>query len=127
MISDAGFEDWPLHERLVVESLQQWARPGRRFVMVARSYDAVLRNQHRFVTWRRNWSHLIDCRVNRRMDAADFPCLLWTSAWALRRLDPALCTGVCGDDARRRVEWREMLDAVLLDSSPGFPATVLGL
>lgn len=127
VLSDADFGDWPLHEGEVAESLRQWARPGRRFVMLARSYDAVQRDKHRFVAWRQTWSHLIDCRLCRRIDAADFPSLLWSPAWAMRRLDARHCSGVATDEARQRVQWRELLDELLADSSPGFPATVLGL
>ena len=31
IISDANFHDWPLGEKAVVESLQAWARGGRRW------------------------------------------------------------------------------------------------
>ena len=34
--SDASFEDWPLQQREVAESLHAWAKPGRRFVNVER-------------------------------------------------------------------------------------------
>ena len=30
ILSDANFHDWPLGERAVIESLQAWARTGRR-------------------------------------------------------------------------------------------------
>lgn len=124
---DADFADWPLHEREVAESLRLWARSGRRFVMLARSFDGVRRDKPRFVTWRGTWSHLIECRVVRSPDQADFPSLLWSPAWALRRLDLRHSTGVCADDARLRVELRELVDELLLHSTPGFSASVLGL
>lgn len=127
VLCDASFEDWPLHERAVTDALRAWARSGRRFTMVARSYDSVLRDKHRFVHWRQAFGHVVDCRVNRRPDASEFPSLLWSPCWALRRLDAVHSAGVSSDDARRRVEWRELLDEILLDSTPGFPATVLGL
>ncbi len=127
VVSDASFEDWPLHERAVVESLQQWSATGRRFVMLAGRYDALLRNQARFVTWRQRWDHIIDCRICRNLDQADFPSLIWSPVWALRRLDLIRSTGVCGATADRRQQVRENLDELLAASTPGFPSSTLGL
>lgn len=127
IVSDATFEDWPLHERTVAESLQAWSRTGRRFVMLAQHYDTVRRDKARFVGWRKTWGHIIECRSCRNLDAMDFPSLLWSPSWALRRLDLARCTGVSSDAANRRVQMRETLDELLLGSAPGFPASVLGL
>ena len=126
-VCDASFEDWPLHERLVSESLHAWSKPGRRFVMLASRYDAVLRYQPRFVSWRKSWGHIIDCRVCRHVDALDFPSMIWSSAWAMRRLDLLHCAGVCGAEPERRVQMREVLDELDLNSGPGFPASTLGL
>ena len=127
VISDASFEDWPLHERVVVDSLQQWSRSGRKLTMVAARYDAVVRNQPRFVTWRQRWDHIIECRVCRHRDAQDFPSTIWSPVWALRRLDLVRSTGVCSAAADRRMRIREELDELLAISGPGFPSTTLGL
>lgn len=43
ILSDANFHDWPLGERAVIESLQAWARTGRRMTLLACSYDDVVR------------------------------------------------------------------------------------
>ena len=59
LISDANFHDWPLGERAVVESLQAWAKGGRRFTMLAVSYDDVIRRHARFVGWRGTWDHIM--------------------------------------------------------------------
>ena len=127
VISDATFEDWPLKERAVVESLRAWSTSGRRFVMLAGSYDLLLRQQPRFVTWRKTWGHIVEARLCRNIDAADFPSLFWSPAWAMRRLDLLRSAGVCSDLPERRVHIRETLDELLLGSSPGFPASTLGL
>lgn len=127
VISDATFADWPLHERAVAQALQDWSRSGRHFTMVAMRYDEVQRNQARFVSWRKTWAHIIDCRVSRQFDALDFPSGIWSQHWCMQRLDLPRCTGVCGDEPDRLVQWREVLDELVRQSSPGFPATVLGL
>lgn len=127
IVSDATFEDWPLHERTVSDSLHAWSRAGRRFVMLANRYDAVLRNHARFVSWRRTWSHVIECRVCRDLDPADFPSVLWSPVWAVRRLDLFHSTGTCGAEPDRRVQIRETLDELNRNSGPGFPSSTLGL
>jgi hypothetical protein len=125
--SDATFQDWPLGERAVVESLQAWASKGRHLVMLAHGYDAVARYQPRFVSWRRTWDHIVECRVCKTLDASEIPSALWSPHWAMRRLDPVRCTGVAGLEPRRRVLLKEELDECRRQGSPGFPASTLGL
>ncbi|MBP7564878.1 MAG: hypothetical protein KA795_02620 [Burkholderiaceae bacterium] len=127
MICDASFADWPLGERAVAESLQSWSRTGRSFVMLARSYDAVVRDHARFVTWRRQWSHIIDCRACGFADPLELPSAILSDNWALRRLDPVRSAGVAGSDAASRLALREALDEWWRRSSPAFPSTTLGL
>ena len=127
VICDASFEDWPLHERLVVDALQAWSRSGRRLTMVAAGYDAVARNQARFVTWRKRWDHIIECRSCRAIDAVDFPSMVWSPVWAMRRLDLVRSTGVASSAPEHRVRIREALDELLSGSAPAFPSTTLGL
>jgi len=125
--SDSNFEDWPLYEKVVVESLDRWARRGRKLTMLAHRFDAMRRMHHRFVEWRVRWDHIIECRVCKGVDVSEFPSALWTPTWALRRLDPVRCTGVASEDARMRLVLREGLEERKRQSSPGFPATILGL
>ena len=49
IVSDSNFHDWPLGELAVIESLQQWAHSGRRFTMLACTFDEVIRRHPRFV------------------------------------------------------------------------------
>lgn len=125
--SDASFEEWPLGERAVVESLQAWAGSGRHLVMLAHSYTSVLRYQPRFVTWRKTWDHIIDCRVCKTIDSSEMPSALWSPHWGMRRLDLVRSTGVADLEPARRVLLKEELDECRRQSSPGFSATTLGL
>lgn len=125
--SDANFEDWPLGERAVIESLQAWAGSGRQLVILAHSYDSVLRLKPRFVAWRKTWDHILDCRVCKTLDASEIPSALWSAHWAMRRLDLVRCTGVADLEPQRRVMLREELDECRRQSAPGFPASTLGL
>lgn len=125
--SDATFADWPLRERVVVDSLQAWASSGRRLTLIAARYDEVLRNQPRFVTWRQTWGHLVDCRVVNHVAPVDFPSALWSRDWCLHRLDLTRSNGLWSEERASLINVRELLDEKLRNSAPGFPATVLGL
>lgn len=127
ILADATFEDWPLREKVVVDALQAWSRTGRRFTLLATRFDGVLRNQPRFVAWRKTWSHIIECRQCRNDDPLEFPSVLWSPVWAMRRLDLAHSNVMAGAEPRRRVQLRELIDERLRISTPGFPASTLGL
>lgn len=127
IVSDASFADWPLGERAVAQSLQDWARAGRRFTMLAQRYDEISGRHARFVTWRRTWAHLVDCRRSAQADALALPSAIWTPVWAMRRLDLERSTGVCGSEPERRLQIRELLEEWLRQSAPGLPASTLGL
>ena len=127
VMCDATFEDWPLREREVVSSLHAWAKTGRRITLLATTFDGVLRNQPRFVEWRKTWSHIVECRRCRTADPLDFPSALWSGTWVMQRLDLARSSGFSGPEPGRRVRLRELLDEKLRASTPGFPASTLGL
>ncbi len=125
--SDANFQDWPLRESATIEALNAWAGQGRRLVLLAQSFNALQGTQARFVSWRIRWDHLMECRVCRPMGSDALPSALWTPSWFVRRLDVERSRGVCSEEARSRMELKELLDEYRKQSSPGFPATTLGL
>ncbi len=128
VISDANFHDWPLGERAVTDALQEWAHGSRRFTMLAGSYDDVIRRHARFVRWRGTWDQIITCRRSPSADPLDIPSVLWSPHWVMHRLDPERCVGVSGHEPERRVLLRETLNEWMRSkSSPGFPASTLGL
>lgn len=124
---DASFEDWPLGDRAVADALQRWSGHGRKFTMVAKRYDELMRRHARFVTWRRTWAHIIDCRSCSAADEAELPSAIWTPGWVMNRLDRVRNTGISGAEPERRVLLREQLEEWLRRSSAGFPASTLGL
>ena len=127
ILSDASFEDWPLGERAVAESLQSWASSGRRMVLLARSYELVARQHARFVQWRGMWSHIITATACPSADPLELPSAIWSPAWVLERRDIERSVGYCSDQPERRLLLRECLNAWLLKATPAFPATTLGL
>lgn len=124
---DADFSAWPLGERAVAGFLQDWACSGRRFLMLALDYSGMRRQHPRFVQWRQTWDHIIECRTCHRNDMLGFPSVLWSPAWVMHRIDVERDVLVCDQSAGRRLELRQMLEECRRDSSPGFPASVLGL
>jgi hypothetical protein len=127
ILSDASFEDWPLGERAVEESLRAWSASGRRCTILAKRYDDIVRRHARFVRWRQAWSHIIDCHVCASADALELPSALWSPGWVLHRLDPERSNGICGAEPERRIALRESLKEWLGKSTPGFSASTLGL
>ncbi|MEO8014250.1 MAG: hypothetical protein ABI642_08910 [Polaromonas sp.] len=124
---DPDFADWPLGERAVTQALNDWAGSGRKLTLLAEHYDVVLRKHARFVTWRRTWAHVVECRKSGAASAGCLPSAFWSPAWVFERLDSPRCTGVAGADMAHCRVLKERLNEHLLASSAGFPATVLGL
>lgn len=127
ILSDADFSDWPLGERAVAQSLQDWSNAGRHCTLLARRYDEVMQRHARFVTWRRTWSHIIEARACSSADELGLPSAIWSPGWVMHRVDPERSNGYCGAEPERRLLLRENLNEWLLRSSPSFAATTLGL
>jgi hypothetical protein len=127
ILSDATFEDWPLYERAVAQSLQDWSKSGRKMTLLAKKYDEVVRRHARFVTWRRTWSHIIEARACPSADPLDLPSAIWSPEWVLERRDLEHSSGFCGTEPDRRVLLRLALQEGLQKSTPSFPATTTGL
>ncbi len=128
VFSDPDFADWPLGERASIEALQAWSASGRRLLLLAQRFDRVESGHARFVTWRRTWDHIVECRAAGRTGAAEeVPSALWTPTWCLHRIDPERSRGVCSSEARARRDLRESFDECWRQGRPSFPASTLGL
>ena len=127
ILSDPSFDDWPLGERAVAESLPAWSSSGRRITLLARRYDDVLRMHARFVQWRGRWSHIVTAMGCPSAGPLEVPSAVWSPGWVLERLDVERCNGYCGSEPERRLLLRERLTEWLAKSSPSFPSTTLGL
>ena len=124
---DSTFHEWPLGDRIVIESLNDWAGAGRSLVMIAEDYQYLVRHHPRFVQWRKTWSHLIDCRARRGVEEEDFPCALWSPQWAMQRTGHARNRWVTDLDPLTRIRLKENLEEHYRQSTPAFPAITLGL
>ena len=112
----------------MVEALAAWANSGRTLTIMASRFDEFARRHMRFVDWRRQWSHIVRCRSDDEIEAAQIPTLLFVPELAcVRLLDRVRYRGSFSAKTRDQVECRETVDALLQRSVETFPVTILGL
>ena len=125
---DPDFQDWPLNERAVVETLARWAAARRKLLLFAHSFDALPRSAPRFADWRRQWSHIVQCRTDPDLEVQQVPTLMLVPGEiAVQLLDPVRHRGTVSGRASDQVQCREAIDALLQRSVEAFPPTTLGL
>jgi hypothetical protein len=127
ILSDPDFEDWPLGEAAVVQSLNDWSKSGRRLILLAHTFSAIQNRHFRFVRWRQTWDHITDCRRCKAGESTALPSAIWSPAWLMHRLEGDRIQGVLSNEPSRRFQLRETLAECMRRSSPGFPASTLGL
>jgi len=127
-LSDIDFADWPLGEREVVATFERWAASSRRLTLVANHFDTLAREHPRWVTWRRQWSHIVSCRTNTEIASSEIPTALVALGTVTVRLsDPTHHRGRIARDRGEELRCKELIDAVLQRSEEAFPATSTGL
>lgn len=128
VLCDPDFSQWPLGDREAVESLTRWAGAGRRMTVLALHFDEVARRHPRWVQWRRQWAHVVECRALQEITAPDVPVLIHApDRLSLRLFDPLRYRGVVSSLASDVLQTRELIDAITQRSVEAFPATTLGL
>ena len=127
-ICDIDFADWPLSESQVVENLTRWAYAHRKLTVLATTYEEFHRRHARFVEWRRQWSHVVECRQLEEIEPGDMPSLLLAPGIVtVRLLDRARYRASVSIEPADAVHCREVVDAISQRSGEAFPATTLGL
>ena len=127
-IADPTFADWPLGERAVIESLTRWAYAHRKLTVLAQNFDEFTRRHPRWVEWRRQWIHVVECRALADDDAGKLAGLfLAPGLVTLRVLDADHYRASLSFDPADAIRVRDNLDALLQRSEEAFPATNLGL
>ncbi|CAN7287791.1 hypothetical protein [Rhizobacter sp. LjRoot28] len=127
-LCDPDFADWPLGEMAVVELLTRWAMSHRKLTVLALHYDEVVRRHPRWVAWRRQWSHVVECRAIDDIDPEALPTMLLAPGVVTVRLfDARNHRASVSTEVADAVRAREDLDAVLQRSVNAFPASTLGL
>jgi len=128
VLVDRDFADWPLNEPLVIDALSRWIDSSRLLVVFAHSFDEMARRQLRFVEWRRQWAHVVQCRNDPEHEADQIPTLLLVPGrTCVRVLDRVRYRGTVSNRPVDLTESRETIDALLQRSVEAFPVTTLGL
>ena len=124
---DPDFESWPLEDSQVLSALTAWARlPKRRMLVIAGRFDGLPRRCPRFTEWRRNWSHVVECRAT-EVEASQVPTLLLAGPHSLHLADRLQWRGHWLADNSEISAWREVVDVLMQRSEATFPANTLGL
>lgn len=127
-ICDRDHALWPLGERATLEHLTAWAMSHRRLTVLAAQFDTLQRQHPRWVLWRRQWSHVVQCRQAAEADVPEIPTMvLAPGVLSLRVRDPQRYRGRYSSERADLVRDRDDLDAFLQRSSEAFPVTSLGL
>lgn len=124
---DPDFETWPLDDARLLSSLGAWARePQRRLLLVASDFEALPRRFPRFTEWRRTWAHAVEAFVT-EIEPAQVPTLLLAGPASVMLADRLRWRGHPLASDKEVADWREVVDALLQRSEPGFGANTLGL
>ena len=128
IVCDEDFADWPLGEIGVIEALTAWAKPQRKLQVFALNFDDVLRRHPRWVAWRRQFAHLVECRVVEPPEQSRIPALFTARGGVTVRLfDADRFRGTQSGAATDAALAREAIDVISQRSAEGFAATTLGL
>lgn len=127
-LCDADFADWPLGERSVIVQLTQWATSQRRLTLLASQFEDLARRHSRWVSWRRDWAHVVHCRTNTELERSQFPSvMLAPGAFSVALSSPVQHRGRVSRVPADLLRWKESIDAVLQRSEETFPASTTGL
>lgn len=127
-LCDASHRLWPLGDRHTLARLSAWALPHRRLIVLAAQFDELARLHPAWVAWRRQWSHVVQCRQVDEADVADMPTMaLAPGVVGLRVRDGGRGRGRLSTERDDLVRDRDDLDAFLQRSTEAFPVTTLGL
>lgn len=127
-LADPNFAEWPLGERAVIDSLTRWAYAHRKLVLLSESFEEFPRRHARWTEWRRQWSHVVECRTVDEADVGQLKGLfLAPGILTLRVLDAEHYRATLSFDPADGVRIRDALDALLQRSEEAFPVTTLGL
>lgn len=127
-LSDRDFAAWPLGQIAVVDALSRWVGSRRRLTLLAADYGQFTARFPRWIAWRRQWSHVVQCLAVQEEFADQVPTMLFApDLVAVRLHDSEHVRGRVYREGADLVHCRELLDALSQRAEDGLPATTLGL
>lgn len=125
---DRDFAHWPLGERAFVDLLAAWIGPGRQLTLIAGDFEGLALHAPRFIAWRREWAHAVECLMAHPDDAPRLPSLMvLPKRVQLRLADVERYRGRVSRDAVDLSAGAELIDAVVQRVVGHFGPTTLGL
>lgn len=125
---DADFSNWPLGQPAVIEALTRWVDSKRQLTLIAARYDRFTAQFPRWVTWRRQWSHVVRCLAVHEELAGQVPSLaLAPGLVAVQLHDPDRLRGRLYREAYDLRRCKDLVDALSQRTSESFAVTTLGL
>lgn len=127
-LCDRDFARWPLGQPAVIEALAGWANSRRRLTLLAADYGDFAQRFPRWVNWRRQWSHIVQCLAVHEELADQVPTLLFAPELVAVRLhDGERHHGRVYRESADLVRCRELIEALSQRADESFPVTTLGL
>ena len=125
---DRDFALWPIGERAFVDLLAEWVGPRRQLTLIAGGFEGLALQAPRFIAWRREWAHAVECLIAHPDDAPRLPSLLMLPKRVQLRLsDAERYRGRISRDAVDLSAGAELIDAVVQRVVGNFGPTTLGL
>jgi hypothetical protein len=127
-LCDPDFASWPLDQPATLDALGRWANSRRRLTLLANDYRLMPQRYPRWLQWRRQWSHIVQCLAVHPEEAASVPALVYLpDRLAVRLYDLERHRGRIDRAAPDLSRCRELLDALTQRAEESFPVTTLGL
>lgn len=127
-LCDRDFARWPFGQPAVIEALTRWAGSRRQLTLLAASYDGFAQRFPRWVHWRRQWSHIVQCLAAHEEVADKLPTLLFVpDRVAVRLHDAERYRGRVYRETADLLPCRELVEALSQRADDSFPVTTLGL
>lgn len=127
-LCDVDYAEWPLGERVVVQALTRWAYAHRRLTLLACRFDEVPRRHARWVAWRRDWGHVVECLALPQVEPSQMPCFWFAPGLqAVRLVDPLRYRGFVDTATADLLLMHDRVRELAQRGVPDFPVTTLGL
>jgi hypothetical protein len=127
----ADFRYWPLHDPQFVRALEIWVlRDARRqsaLRILAVDWRDMRTRFPRFATFRRDFSHAVECRQIRAALVQDLPEMAWTQSQAVFARTSTWGSGQRISAQKRLAALHDRFEGVWQQAIPAFPANTLGL
>lgn len=127
-LCDPDFDAWPLGRPAMVDALGRWVGSRRRLRLIAADYQGLPRRHPRWMAWRQQWSHVVQCLAVHEELVARVPTLLLVPGRVAVRLhDRERHRGRVERAATDLLRAGELIDALSQRADESLPVTTLGL